>query len=247
VQVLLARADLLATGLLGSTRILYIRAGAAAGRSAVLDANSHIFPAALAAESVAWSRTALLIALGLMILAATLSVVVVLSLARSRRRRAGVRTEVESGEDVLAILLERTRAAAAGEAAQTPPTARSLERLELCEIGWSPGLLRSHFSATTFASDGSARVVAVSPRLWFRREPPRARRRALKAYGMLVRQLGDAGWRVAGATELWFHWQPLGRRSRWYEERFRRSALGWTSLGRWGAGGVGLDGRIRGH
>lgn len=201
----------------------------------MLDTISHIFAAALAVESVAWSRTALLVALALMILAATLCVVVVLSLTRSRRRAGRSQLEADSGEDVLAVLLERTRAAERGEEPGETVEAPE-ERLELCEIGWSSGRLRSQFSARAFAPDGRARVVGASPKLWLRRNPPRARRRTLKAYGVLVRQLGDAGWRAAGATELWFRWQPLGRRSLWYEERFRRPS--WTGLVRGDAGGV---------
>jgi len=203
----------------------------------VLETISHIFAAALAVESD-WSRRALLIALDLMILAAILCVAVVLSLARSRRRAGRAQSEADSGEDVLAVLLERTRAAS--ESGEEPrETVEALEeRLELCEIGWSPGRLRSQFSARALAPDGRARVVGASPKVWLRRSPPRARKRTLKAYSVLVRQLGDAGWRAAGAIELWFRWQPLGRRSLWYEERFRRPALSWTGFARGDAGGV---------
>jgi hypothetical protein len=205
----------------------------------VLDTISQIFAAALAVESVAWSRRSLLIALALMILAATLCVIVVVSLARSRRRAGRPQPEeADSGENVLAVLLERTRARAEREEEPRETFEAPEERLELCEIGWSPGRLRSQFSARALAPDGRACVVGVSPRLWLRRSPPRARKRTLKAYGLLVRQLGDAGWRAAGATELWFRWQPLGRRSLWYEERFRRPALSWAGLGRGDAGGV---------
>ena len=96
------------------------------------------------------------------------------------------------------------------------PGTRSREPWDVCEIGWWRGYVKSDFYAHAVGAERGEYEAARSRQFWWRKNdpPPAEHNGARAAHDALVERLQAAGW------------EPLGKASPWYAQRFRRHAAG---------------------
>jgi hypothetical protein len=96
------------------------------------------------------------------------------------------------------------------------PGARAREPWDVCEIVWWRGYVKSEFYVHAVGADRGAYEFARSRQFWWRKTeaPPADHKGARVAHNALVEKLRAAGW------------EPLGKASPWYAQRFRRHAAG---------------------
>jgi hypothetical protein len=96
------------------------------------------------------------------------------------------------------------------------PGTRAREPWDVCEIVWWRGYVKSEFFVHAVGADQGEYEVARSRQFWWRNSepPPPDHKGAQAAHEALVEKLEAAGW------------EPLGKATPWYAQRFRRHAAG---------------------